>query len=154
MKLLKARQYVTCQHAPLKGIKPKVTVVSVKDLMLTADYEWMIKRYPAFKTSIESAGMKFPIIYTDLEHYWLKRRWKKDEEGNCIPGLSVHTGNKRVYWAKKNGFTHIEGYFVNNKLYDTKNNPLWKVYKKIINENSEELAEVLLNIILKVKLFL
>jgi hypothetical protein len=44
-------------------------------------------------------------------------------------------------------------YFVNNKLYDTKNNPLWKVYKKIINENSEELAEVLLNIILKVKLF-
>ena len=108
MKLLKARQYVTCQHAPLKGIKPKVTIVPVKDLMLTADYEWMIKRYPAFKTSIESAGMKFPIIYTDLEHYWLKRRWKKDEEGNCIPGISVHTGNKRVYWAKKNGFTHIE----------------------------------------------
>ncbi len=59
--------------------------------------------------------MKFPIIYTDLEHYWLKRRWNKDEEGNCIPGLSVHTGNKRVYWAKRNGFTHIEGYFVNNK---------------------------------------
>ncbi len=115
MKLLKARQYVTCQHAPLKGIKPKVTIVPVKDLMLTADYEWMIKRYPAFKTSIESAGMKFPIIYTDLEHYWLKRRWKKDKKGNCIPGLSVHTGNKRVYWAKRNGFTHIEGYFVNNK---------------------------------------
>ena len=44
-------------------------------------------------------------------------------------------------------------YFVNNKLYDTKNNPLWKAYKKIINENSEELAEVLLNIILKIKLF-
>ena len=44
-------------------------------------------------------------------------------------------------------------YFVNNKLYDTKNNPLWKTYIKIINENSEELAEVLLNIILKVKLF-
>ena len=44
-------------------------------------------------------------------------------------------------------------YFVNNKLYDTRNNPLWKTYIKIINENSEELAEVLLNIILKVKLF-
>ena len=39
MKLLKARQYVTCQHAPLKGIKPKVTIVPVKDIMLTADYE-------------------------------------------------------------------------------------------------------------------
>ena len=44
-------------------------------------------------------------------------------------------------------------YFVNNKLYDTKNNPLWKAYIKIINENSEELAEALLNIILKTKLF-
>ena len=40
MKLLKARKYVTCQHVPLKGIKPKVTVVAVKDLMLTANKKW------------------------------------------------------------------------------------------------------------------
>ena len=113
--VLRAKQYVTCQHPPLVGITPMVVEVSVKDLMLTANHQWMIERYPAFKNSVETAGMKFPIIFTDLEHYWLKRRWPKDEKGKCIPGIAVHTGNKRAYWAKRNGFTHIEGYYVTTK---------------------------------------
>ena len=77
--------------------------------------ENFVKEITNFKDSIEGAGMIYPIIYTDLEHYWLKeKRWPKDKDGNCIPGLAVHTGNKRVYWAKQNGYTHIEGYYVTN----------------------------------------
>ena len=26
--------------------------------------------------------------------------------------LYVQTGNKRVYWAREKGYTHIEGYYV------------------------------------------
>jgi len=117
MKLLKAKKRVTCKDEPLVGITPKVVEVPLKDLMLTADNDWMMKRYPNFKRSIDSVGMKFPIIYTDLEHYWLtEKRWPKDVySGIPIPGIAVHTGNKRVYWAKENGYTHIEGYYVKTK---------------------------------------
>ena len=117
MKLLKAMKRVTCQHAPLKGISPKVVDVPLKDLMLTADNNWMMKRYPYFKKSIDSAGMMYPIIYTNMENYWLiEKRWPKDVySGIPIPGIAVHTGNKRVYWAKENGYTHIEGYYVESK---------------------------------------
>ena len=111
MKVLKARERVSCTHKPLEGITPEVVEVPLKDLMMTADYKWMMKRYPKFKKSIDSAGMKYPIIYTDLENYWLPdERWPKDEKGNCIEGIAVHTGNKRVYWAKQNGYDQIEGY--------------------------------------------
>tara|TARA_B100000029_G_scaffold375690_1_gene370156 strand:+ start:102 stop:509 length:408 start_codon:yes stop_codon:yes gene_type:complete len=116
MKLLKAKDRVTCTHKPLNGITPNVVEVPLKDLMLTTDFNWMMKRYPDFKKSMDSAGMKYPIIYTKLEHYWLPdERWPKDEKGNCIKGIAVHTGNKRVYWAKQNGYTHIEGYYVESK---------------------------------------
>ncbi len=116
MKVLKARERVSCTHKPLEGITPEVVEVPLNDLMMTADYKWMMKRYPKFKKSIDSAGMKYPIIYTDLENYWLPdERWPKDEKGNCIEGIAVHTGNKRVYWAKQNGYTHIEGYYVKSK---------------------------------------
>ena len=117
MKLLKAMKRVTCQHAPLKGISPKVVDVPLKDLMLTADNNWMMKRYPNFKKSIESKGMMYPIIYTNMKNYWLvEKRWPKDAySGIPIPGIAVHTGNKRVYWAKENGYTHIEGYYVESK---------------------------------------
>ena len=115
MRILRAKKHVTCQHSPLNYIAPEVKLASVNDLMLTANLDWMKKRYLNFKNSIEGAGMIYPIIYTDLEHYWLKeKRWPKDKDGNCIPGLAVHTGNKRVYWAKQNGYTHIEGYYVTN----------------------------------------
>ena len=117
MKLLKAKKRVTCKDEPLVGITPKVVEVPLENLMLTADNDWMMKRYPNFKRSIDSVGMKFPIIYTDLEHYWLtEKRWPKDVySGIPIPGIAVHTGNKRVYWAKENGYTHIEGYYVKTK---------------------------------------
>ena len=28
---------------------------------------------------------------------------------NVKPGLYVQTGNKKVYWARLNNYTHIEG---------------------------------------------
>jgi len=43
-------------------------------------------------------------------------------------------------------------FFVNNKLSD-KNSKLWGLYKEIVNKYAEVLAETLLNIILKTKLY-
>lgn len=31
------------------------------------------------------------------------------------PGLYVQTGNKRVFWAREKGYTHIEGYLIVNR---------------------------------------
>ena len=116
MRILRAKKHVTCQHSPLNHIAPKVELVCVNVLMITAKLNWLKRRYLNFKDSIEGAGMIYPIIYTDLKHYWLKgKRWPKDKDGNYIPGLAVHTGNKRVYWAKQYGYTHIEGYYVESK---------------------------------------
>lgn len=116
-KLLKAKKRVTCKDEPLVGVTPKVLKVPLENLMLTTDNDWMMKRYPNFKKSIESLGMMYPIIYTNMKYYWLvEKRWPKDAySGIPIPGIAVHTGNKRVYWAKENGYTHIEGYYVESK---------------------------------------
>ena len=43
-------------------------------------------------------------------------------------------------------------FFVNQQLSD-KNNPLWSKYKSVVDEYSNELADTLLNIILKTKLY-
>jgi hypothetical protein len=85
----------------------------VNELMLIPNQKWIQKRYPNFKDSAEKVGMIWPIIVTDREHYWQhEKNWPKDVNGNYIEGKMVHTGNKRVMWAKENGYTHIEGYFV------------------------------------------
>tara|TARA_B100000929_G_scaffold62299_1_gene47324 strand:- start:7022 stop:7444 length:423 start_codon:yes stop_codon:yes gene_type:complete len=116
-KLLKAKKRVTCKDEPLVGVTPRVLEVPLENLMLTADNDWMMKRYPKFKKSIDRLGMMYPIIYTNMKYYWLvEKRWPKDTySGIPIPGIAVHTGNKRVYWAKENGYTHIEGYYVKTK---------------------------------------
>ena len=73
-RFLRAKKHITCQHSPLKHIAPKVELVCVNDLMITAKLNWLKRRYENFKESIEGAGMIYPIIYTDLEHYWLKEK--------------------------------------------------------------------------------
>lgn len=89
----------------------------VNELMILPSDNWIQKRYSNFKSSIDKVGMIFPVIVTDLEHYWQKEKnWPKDENEKYIPGKIVHTGNKRVIWAKENGYTHIEGYFVKDKM--------------------------------------
>ena len=49
MKILRAKEHVTCQHSPLNSIAPEVKLASVNDLMLTANSDWMKKRYLNFK---------------------------------------------------------------------------------------------------------
>ena len=109
MKILKAKRYCA---TPLPVLQ-----FDVNSLMILPSQRWIEKRYPIFKSSIDKTGMIYPVIVTDLKHYWQKEKnWPKDEQGNFIPGKIVHTGNKRVIWAKENGYTHIEGYFVFDKM--------------------------------------
>lgn len=106
----------------LRSLKKPKTVIplvefDINDLMLLPSQKWIRKRYPNLKSSIDEVGMIWPIIVTDFKHYWQhEKNWPKDENGQYIPGNLVHTGNKRVIWAKENGYTHIEGYFVKHKL--------------------------------------
>lgn len=110
MKLLKAKLHIEFK------VPFDVTNVSLDNMLISTDMDWLNKRYPIFKESIDRVGMLFPIIYTDIDNYWLKeKRWPRDENGEFKNGYIVHTGNKRVIWAKNNGYTHIEGYFVRNK---------------------------------------
>ena len=100
----------------LQQLDLKVRLVSVPDLHILTTEKWMNKSYTEFSRSIEGVGMMYPILYTDLEHYWLKeKRWPKDTHGNYLPGIGVHTGNKRVRWAKENNYDFIEGYYCKSK---------------------------------------
>ena len=109
MKTLKAKRYCA---TPLPVLQ-----FDVNSLMILPSQKWIQKRYPKFKDSADKVGMIWPIIVTDDKHYWQhEKNWPKDEQGKYISGKMVHTGNKRVIWAKENGYTHIEGYFVKNKM--------------------------------------
>lgn len=99
----------------------KKELVDVKELMLTNDTNYMMKRYNKLEISMDRVGMIYPILYTDLDSYWMvEKRWPKYENGNPIPGIAVHTGNKRVWWAKQNGYDKIEGIYVNSKAEQVK----------------------------------
>tara|TARA_E500000178_G_C16876143_1_gene686727 strand:+ start:420 stop:830 length:411 start_codon:yes stop_codon:yes gene_type:complete len=99
----------------------KKELVDVKELMLTNDTNYMMKRYDKLEISMDRVGMIYPILYTDLDSYWMvEKRWPKYENGNPIPGIAVHTGNKRVWWAKQNGYDKIEGIYVNSKAEQVK----------------------------------
>ncbi len=105
MKVLKAKRH------PEK-IEIKVELFDPNKLQLFPDINWLEKRMPRFRESISSTGMLYPIIVTDFEHYWHKgAKWPKDKEGNPVKGQACHTGNKRVLWAREQGFDMIEGYF-------------------------------------------
>lgn len=103
----------------LKKCKTPLELIEfdINELMLIPSQKWIQKRYPKFKNSADKVGMIWPIIVTDDKHYWQHHKnWPKDEQGKYIPGKMVHTGNKRVIWAKENSYTHIEGYFVKDKM--------------------------------------
>ena len=112
MKVLKANQRVPNPPTP-------VIEYPVNDIMLTAPIAWNMKKMPDFKESVESVGMIWPIIIVDLENYWQPmkdKRWPRNEStGEFIPGVAVHTGNKRVMWAKENGYDLIEAYLVTDR---------------------------------------
>ena len=59
--------------------------------------------------------MIWPICVTDEKPKWVDDRLRPKNpwhytDGKLNPGLYVHTGNKRVHWAKQNGYDQIEGY--------------------------------------------
>ena len=78
-------------------------------------------------TSFEKHGMIYPITVAPHTEKWvqdilkhkLNGKYKKPQHikanNEVRPGLYVQTGNKRVYWAKEQGYTHIEGYLVIDK---------------------------------------
>ena len=109
MRILKANNYPTFNQLP----NLVVDTIDLNDIELTTGMKWLMKRYKPFEDSCSKVGMLYPITYTDYDHYWEPMRT------NRWPTLwdkfVVHNGNKRVYYAKKHGYTHIEGWFVPNK---------------------------------------
>jgi hypothetical protein len=116
MKILKAKNISSKINFPIE-------LFDVKDLRIIPSYEWLLKRMNIYeyKNSFEKVGMLNPIVVTDEKELWVKNRilpknsQHKDEKGNLIKGLYVHVGNKRVLWAKENGYDKIEGYFIKDE---------------------------------------
>ena len=101
-----------------EGPKLFPIVYPLDEIHITAPTKWTNKKMVPFTESIESVGMMWPIILVDLENYWepmKSKRWPRDESGEFIPGVAVHTGNKRVIWARENGYEAIESYLVTNR---------------------------------------
>ena len=113
MKILKAKNISTKINFPLQFF-------DVKELRIIPSIDWLNKRINlyGYKNSFEKVGMLHPIVVTDEKEQWVKNRilpknpHHRDENGDLIKGLYVHVGNKRVSWAKENGYNKIEGYFV------------------------------------------
>jgi hypothetical protein len=110
MKILKAQKNIS---------EFVVQYFEVKSLRIIPSNDWLIKRSNEFgyNESFEKHGMIWPIAVTDHRQQWVKDRilpknpQHKDKDGNLIPGYYVHIGNKRVLWARDNGYDMIEGYY-------------------------------------------
>ena len=117
MKILKASNRVPSEVFQ-EGPKLTTQMFPVKDILITAPIKWINKKMVPFTESIESVGMMWPVILVDLENYWepmKSKRWPRDESDEFIPGIGVHTGNKRVLWAQENNYDLIEAYVVTNR---------------------------------------
>ena len=116
MKILKAKNY-------LSEIKIPIQLFDVQSLFTIPPDNWLKNRVKQFGyfDSFEKVGMLYPIAVTDETEQWVidrilpKNPHHKDKKGNLIKELYVHVGNKRVLWAKENGYQKIEGYFIKNK---------------------------------------
>jgi hypothetical protein len=116
MRILKAKNISSKINFPTQ-------LFDVKDLRIIPSYEWLLKRMNIYeyKNSFEKVGMLHPIVVTDEKEQWVKNRilpknsQHKDENDDLIKGLYVHVGNKRVFWAKENGYDKIEGYFITHE---------------------------------------
>jgi len=117
MKILYAKQH------PEQLKEYQTQLFNVNELIIIPADDWLIKRMKQFEydTSFKNNGMIYPITVSTHEHDWVKERLTRkslphiDEQGNVKPGLYVHTGNKRVLWARENGYEQIEGYLVSSK---------------------------------------
>jgi len=113
MKVLKAQiKPDTLKHLDLQ-------LFNVNDLICIPPKDWLEKRMNEFEyqISFEKHGMKYPICVSTHEHEWVRERFARKnlphiENGKVKPGLYVQSGNKRVLWARQNGYDQIEGYLV------------------------------------------
>ena len=116
MKILRAQKHPD-------NIKQDVRLFDLSELKPIPPLYWLEKRIAEFgyNQSFENHGMIYPITVTTHYPEWVKERIIKkcphhvDEKGELKAGLYVHTGNKRVVWAKNNGYDQIEGYLVDEK---------------------------------------
>ena len=98
----------------------KIQEFDVKSLRIIPSNDWLTKRSNEFgyNDSFSKHGMIWPIAVTDHTQQWVidrilpKNPHHKDNQGNLIPGYYVHIGNKRVLWARENGYDKIEGYLI------------------------------------------
>ena len=117
MKILRAKEKVDSIYNDLREL-------DLKDLILMPPNNWLEDRMNEFNywESFDKHGMIYPITVSPHTEDWVQERLKRGktpqhllEDGNVKPGLYVQTGNKRVYWARQNGYTHIEGYMINER---------------------------------------
>lgn len=102
--------------------------IDVESLFTIPPDAWLRNRSEEFgyDESFEKHGMIYPIAVTDHTPQWVKDRilpknpQHKDIEGNLNAGYYVHCGNKRVMWARDNGYDKIEAYF-SNSITDIRN---------------------------------
>ncbi len=101
MKILKAQKHPDVKH--------NIINIPLDEILLIAGENWLYKKMIkyGYEDSFKNAGMVFPITTVYSKDYWLPRRLHSE-------GLYVVTGHKRVLWARTNGYTHIEGYKIDN----------------------------------------
>ena len=106
-----------------------ITEFDLSELRCIPKDDWIKNRMDEFDywTSFENHGMIYPIIVSPHTEDWVQNiitqkvngQYKKPHHikgnGEVRPGLYVQTGNKRVFWAKEQGYTHIEGYYITDK---------------------------------------
>ena len=106
------------------GLFNDLRELDLDELVLMPADEWLKDRMDEFDywTSFKNNGMIYPITVSPHTEDWVQERLQRGKtpqhlkaNGDVRPGLYVQTGNKRVYWARQEGYTHIEGYYVTNR---------------------------------------
>ena len=106
------------------GLFNDLRELDLDELILMPTDDWLKRRMDEFNywESFEKHGMIYPITVAPHTEEWVQERLSRgktpqhiDEKGQVKPGLYVQTGNKRVYWARRNNYTHIEGYYVTDR---------------------------------------
>ena len=107
-----------------EGLYNDLRELDLDELILMPPDEWLKDRMDEFDywTSFKNNGMIYPITVSPHTEDWVQERLQRGKtpqhlkaNGDVRPGLYVQTGNKRVYWARQEGYTHIEGYYVTNR---------------------------------------
>ena len=106
------------------GLYDDLRELDLDELVLMPTNDWLKDRMNEFDywTSFKNNGMIYPITVSPHTEDWVQERLQRGKtpqhlkaNGEVRPGLYVQTGNKRVYWARQEGYTHIEGYYVTDR---------------------------------------